>query len=213
MSPTPSAVAPRVHGTFPRVAGWIGATAWVAATAAGLATMARYSVAPGALAAPPATWPGAAPVALDLRRGTLLLFAHPHCVCTRATLAELERIAARAGDRLAAHVFFYADPALGTDWSRSATWQRARAIPGVNVHDDPLAAVARAHGASTSGTTVLYGPDGALRFHGGITGSRGHEGDNPGAAAVVERLLGRAAAPAHTPVYGCGLVATAEVAR
>lgn len=40
-------------------------------------------------------------------------------------------------------------------------------------------------GFRTSGDTRLYAPDGALVFHGGITASRGHEGDNPGQSAVL----------------------------
>jgi hypothetical protein len=38
--------------------------------------------------------------------------------------------------------------------------------------------------ATTSGETVVYDAAGKLRFHGGITGARGHIGDNAGCSAI-----------------------------
>jgi hypothetical protein len=65
---------------------------------------------------------------------------------------------------------------------------------------------ARAFGAKTSGFTALYAPDGRLLFHGGITASRGHEGDSAGAAAIVDFVVLGTASVRNTAVYGCGLV-------
>ena len=49
---------------------------------------------------------------------------------------------------------------------------------------DDDGAEARRFGAETSGQTLLYDARGALAFSGGITGARGHAGDNAGRASL-----------------------------
>jgi hypothetical protein len=178
---------------------------WLALVTAGFTTLLEYDATPGETAEPPARWPSAAPVGRDPSRPTLVLFAHPHCPCTRATVAELDRVMARCAGRLAASVLFYADPELGREWERTELWNHAASIPGVRAEADPLGEAARRFGAETSGSVVLYAPDGGLLFHGGITASRGHEGDSAGAAAILALVAGETTATRCTPVYGCAL--------
>jgi len=102
-------------------------------------------------------------------------------------------------------VHVLADPTLDASWTKSATWHAAAAIPRVDVVADPYGATARAYGVATSGTVLLYSPAGDLLFHGGITGARGHAGDNVGADTVVDALLGEPVSTASTPVFGCAL--------
>src|SRR5436853_328815 len=82
-------------------------------------------------------------------------------------------------------------------------------VPPVGVQGDGEGAEARRFHAETSGTTVLYDGGGKLRFGGGITASRGHEGDNAGSAAValVAAALDEEGSgeTAGTPVFGCAL--------
>lgn len=54
-------------------------------------------------------------------------------------------------------------------------------------------------------SSMLYGADGRLLFSGGITGSRGHSGDNEGRRAIVSLLTGEGAYKSDTPVFGCSL--------
>ena len=51
----------------------------------------------------------------------------------------------------------------------------------------------------------LYDTSGKLRFHGGITASRGHAGDNRGRQAVVALARGETSDRAETPAFGCML--------
>lgn len=184
----------------------MGGAGWLAAVTAGFVSMFHYSAEPAAIATPPARWPTQAPLSLDPLRPTLVLFAHPHCPCTRATLAELDRVMARCVDRLAATVLFYKDPQLGPRWERTELWDHAASIPGVRPLADPLGETARVFGAMTSGLAVLYAPDGHLMFHGGITASRGHEGDNAGAEAIIDLVASGTGAFRTSEVYGCALV-------
>ena len=53
---------------------------------------------------------------------------------------------------------------------------------------------------------LVYDVDGRLRFAGGITGSRGHEGDNLGLREVLAIIQGRSTSNTLVnSVYGCPL--------
>lgn len=179
--------------------------AWLAASGLGFFALMRYEARSGTAAHPPGSWPRSAEVRFDRARPTLLLFAHPQCPCTRATVGELDRIAARVGDRLNIQVLFLSDPSLGDAWTRSDLWKQAAGIPGVELRADPNGAIARRFGIETSGQVLLYAPDGHLVFQGGITALRGHAGDNAGSEAIEEFVRDGRAPISATPVFGCGL--------
>src|SRR5690349_14866162 len=69
---------------------------WVAGLLLGGRTLWLYSVTPGKAAPAPAQWPKEAPISRQAGRATLVMLAHPHCPCTRASLAELEKLVAHA---------------------------------------------------------------------------------------------------------------------
>jgi hypothetical protein len=178
---------------------------WATLLCAGLAAMAIREHRPGARGATPATWPRQSALVRDRERLTLVFFAHPHCPCTVASLRELERILARSSDRLRAQVVFCVPDGAPAGWERTELWQQACAIPGLCVVVDPRGAEARLFGACTSGTTLVYDAQGSLRFEGGITSARGHEGDSAGKSAVLACLEGPRAGAFALPVFGCPL--------
>jgi len=100
-------------------------------------------------------------------------------------------------------IAFYAPTSQPAGWGRAGLRERAESLPGVRIIDDIDGREASLFGAVNSGHTVVYGPDGKLWFHGGITASRGHEGDNLGADCVVAALNNRALAATTTPTFGC----------
>ncbi|HVU87166.1 MAG TPA: hypothetical protein VHD36_07585 [Pirellulales bacterium] len=182
----------------------IGLSIWSILVLAGLVALERYANAPGETRDPPRTWPIESQITRD-GRPTLLLFAHPCCACTRATLAELARLAARCGDDVDLHALFI-QPG-GSDWSAqsSSLVQMAHAIPGVKVHDDVARREARRFHSLTSGTCLLYDRDGQLIFHGGLTPARGQEGANAGASAIAALVHGRTSEVDRSAVFGCPL--------
>jgi len=183
---------------------------WVPAVAFGINALWRYSTTPGTPATAPLTWPASAPVERTKGRATLIMFAHPQCSCTAASLGELAIIMAHQQGRLDADVFFYLPAGEASTWVKTDLWQIAAAIPGVHVLEDREAAVAKSFGTYTSGQTLLYDYPGRLLFKGGITGLRGHSGDNAGRSAIMALLQGEAPRPSPlpvvtTPVLGCSL--------
>ncbi|WP_321469819.1 hypothetical protein [uncultured Paludibaculum sp.] len=116
----------------------------------------------------------------------------------------MERIEGESLGHLTAHVIFL--DVAGTPEKDSATIALARSIQGVHVHTGAAPSVARIWGASTSGQVFLYDPLGQLRFSGGITAGRGHEGLNAGHSAIVSFLRTGRLATNQAPVFGCSLL-------
>ena len=186
----------------------IAAGVWLLAVVTAMAVLSAYTNEPGDSKAAPATWPADSTLPFDGRRPALVLIAHPHCPCTRATIGELERIMAGARGRIEAHVLFIRPVDTAEDWAQTDLWATASAIPGVTVHRDDAGIESRRFQAATSGDTLLYGRDGRLLFQGGITISRGHAGDSPGRSAILACLEQNAPGERATPVFGCPLFAT-----
>jgi hypothetical protein len=172
----------------------------------GLTALARYANRPGIAAAAPPRWPTASRLERRPDRATLVMLLHPGCPCSRASVAELDRLMSRSGRLVTAHVLFLKPREVPDGWERTDLWQQAAAIPGVHVWRDDDGVEANGFGASTSGQVLVYDASGHLVFSGGITPARGHEGDNDGVDSVVALLTGRGApTAAHTPVFGCSL--------
>jgi len=111
---------------------------------------------------------------------------------------------AQVQGRVTAYVLFVKPPGSAENWEKTDLWQSAANIPGVSVVVDDGAEALRFH-AVTSGQTALYDVAGRLLFSGGITGSRGHAGDNAGRSAIVSLLNTGEAEQTETSVFGCDL--------
>lgn len=178
---------------------------WLLAVSTGLWILWGYENTPGVSAKPPVAWPAGSRIQRPQGSATLVLTVHPHCPCTRATVGELAEIMAHAQGRLNAYVLFLKPAGFSEDWEKTDLWQTAASIPGVSVMVDDRGSEARLFNSSTSGQTILYDAAGDLLFSGGITGSRGHSGDNAGRSAIISLVNARAAERAETFVFGCPL--------
>jgi hypothetical protein len=118
----------------------------------------------------------------------------------------LETIQAQCVEPLKILVVF-TQPAgvVAADWRDTDVVRIASRLPDVEVRWDDGGVTAALFQAHTSGYAALYDARGRLLFSGGITSSRGHEGDNAGRQAILSRAAGEADFPATTPVYGCPL--------
>jgi hypothetical protein len=133
------------------------------------------------------------------------MLAHPRCPCTRASIAELRVLMSRVGERARAHVLFIRPLTADAAWEKTGLFEAAASIPGVTVHTDAGGAEMARFKAATSGQTIVYDENGQLIFRGGITGSRGHEGDNAGRARIVALLTQGQADRHDSAVFGCAL--------
>jgi hypothetical protein len=110
-------------------------------------------------------------------------------------------------------VLFYKPAGEADAWAKTDLWQSAAALPGVTVLADDDGREAQRFNSTTSGQVVLYDTAGRLLFSGGITGARGHAGDNAGRSAIVALLNRGVAAHKETPVFGCALFAAPDLGQ
>lgn len=142
-------------------------------------------------------------------RQTVILFLHPECPCSRATVAELARVAIKVGRPTAFQVYFVSYRP-DHSWRESNLYELVIRLPGVEVALDPQGRIAQQYGADTSGQIIAYDRNGSVLFQGGITGSRGHEGENAGKARLLAALTSKSSSKLTAPVYGCRLFGTAD---
>ena len=185
---------------------WLLTSVWLAVVGAGVGALWAYDYVPGKDINVPSHWPSQSRIPHDPDQPTLMLFAHPKCPCTRASIGELTVLMTHCQNRVKACVVFFRPQGSGADWLNTDLWRSAEAIPGVVVRADEAGNEARCFRVTTSGHVVLYGADGRLLFSGGITSSRGHSGENAGRSAITQLLHHELAAETETPVYGCSLL-------
>jgi hypothetical protein len=185
---------------------------WLIVVSVAMVILENFKATPGNSMPAPQRWPNDVSIHLDGVRPTLLMFAHPRCPCTRASIGELNRLLARCGGNIAAHVIFFKPASQGNEWAETDSWREAKAIPGVTVDNDTDGRLAHQFGAETSGAVLLFDPNGQQLFSGGITAGRGHSGDNAGADVIVALVNCRKTAIKETFVYGCSLAERRETA-
>lgn len=203
--------APRDHClkpvSFRTVVFWVlSAFLWSAAVLYGFNRLYLYEAGAGKMVSTvPEVWPSSSAMQGPGDRPLLLMFAHPQCPCTRASIHELEKMMAPLYGRIQTTVLF-ARPSGFTDAQvKDGLWKNAEKIPGVHVFVDEGNKEASLFRSHTSGEAYLYGADGKLLFHGGITSARGHEGDNAGSRAVQDWILKGKALKKQNHVFGCSL--------
>lgn len=191
---------------------WLGAVLvlWFAGVGTGLWAVWAYDNRPGVAADAPSRWPSGTSLVSNHDGPTLVFLAHPQCTCTSASLDELREILARARTRPRTYVLFLKPSEFASGWEQTDLWRRASQLPGARVLRDDDGAEARKFGVETSGQTLLYDKHGALIFSGGITGSRGHAGENAGELALISLLTDGHADRRASNVFGCPLFANAE---
>ena len=187
--------------------------AWAVVVGTGLFALAKYEATPGPAAQGDTSVAVMPAKFVSPGKMTLVMFVHPKCPCSEASLQELSELMTNYGNRLSATVVVFQPSRRTDEWSTSTLWREAAEIPGVMVRSDVDAILAKKCAAQTSGQTFLYDEKGRLVFEGGITGSRGHVGDNDGLEAVIGLASGRASADApraFAPVFGCPIYGCSE---
>ncbi|MDY3561242.1 hypothetical protein R5W23_002517 [Gemmata sp. JC673] len=172
----------------------VALVSWLTVLVGGIYLLAAHQFTPGPSGTVLHRWPEATAEA----RPRAVMFIHPHCPCTPASLRNFAALI--AGNRCTAEIYVVANEPAGTPNGRAAAQ-----VSGAACHADSDGRVAKRFGAMTSGHVFLYSPNGQLVFEGGITDGRGHEGENPGLRAATARVSGTESTLASFPVFGCTL--------
>jgi hypothetical protein len=183
---------------------WVFIALWVLAVVFGMSLLWRYKLRPGNSGLVPESWPKATPL-VAANEHTLIMFVHPACPCSRASIGELGVLMSQFQGRLRAYVLMQRPRDYRGDLRETEYWRSAGALRGVKVVADEEGVEMARFGARTSGHTLLFAPDGTLLFSGGITGARGHSGDNMGRTRVATLLERGQPDRPDSPVFGCEL--------
>ena len=115
---------------------FVAVIAWGLASIGGLFVLMRYANTAGPAAPALERWPDATAIERNETGATLVMFAHPHCPCTRASLAELEHLVAQCGGSVDPRIVFMKPGDAQAGWEQSDLWRTAQAIPGAHVVSD-----------------------------------------------------------------------------
>ena len=107
-----------------------------------------------------------------------------------------------AEGKLSVVVVFIKPTDASEEWTKTDLRASAEAIPNVRVLIDEDERETKIFNARTSSLTLLYDRRGNLRFDGGITAARGHEGDNAGRQAIFEIVTRETDKTAESLVFG-----------
>lgn len=183
--------------------------AWVVCLITGYALSVHEQTQPAPAGRSPSQWPAAAGMRGPEERPVLVMFVHPRCPCSRASLKELANVLQLRPGVADARVVVLSDPRISAQGGDNFVTRQAGAISGLTVLQDEAGHLARRFGAATSGYTLLYDAAGRLRFAGGVTAGRGHCGPNSGVDQLLARLSDQSAASTSTPIFGCPLFSDA----
>ena len=148
--------------------------------------------------------------ALSPSAPTLLLFLHPHCPCTKATIKNLDSVLNTSPDTVNFYAVAFCPLDETEQWVQSPIMNTLIEDLDAKVIIDHGSEISSAFGIKCSGHILLYSDRGELQFDGGITSSRGHEGYCLPQNDLQKILSNDAEQPVHWPVFGCPLVRALE---
>jgi len=139
----------------------------------------------------------------------LYVFLHPYCPCSNATLHELDsllnKLQKTSRTILKTQIIFFKPGNDIKKWEKSILWKNSHTLNNVEIRVDWDGKLSQRYQAKTSGETMLFNKDGQRLFDGGITISRGHEGDNPGKEYIYRLVTHQKTNQTDSPVFGCPL--------
>lgn len=190
---------------------WCLTISWGVAVICGISVLTAHSATPGGTQTAPAEWPKEVAITVAEGESTFVVFIHPQCPCTVATLSELARLDAEENIQLRPIFVLVCPERLQSEWANSSLARRCQSIPDGRLIVDNDGKLAERFKATTSGYCLLYSPGGRLLFQGGITTARGHEGESLGRVALKQLMSGQPTLIDRTPVFGCELIQPNQV--
>lgn len=176
---------------------------WGVTVFLGMQMLTSYSL--DAIQAPtiPTQWPCDTNIERLIGQHQLLVFLHPKCSCSKATVTELHKALQNSKRSIAVTAVFFAPTGALANWTHGDLWDSCSQNFDGQCFTDSAGRESTRFGVQTSGHVMLFDEDGAQQFSGGVTSSRGHVGDNLGSNLIVQLLNGDTINTVEPPVFGC----------
>ncbi len=139
------------------------------------------------------------------KESTVILFYHPHCPCTKATVNNFKTISENIEARVHLLALAYRPKDSNETWIETEITKQLREL-GFEIATDTDGTFCRQFDVYTSGHILVYESNERLVFNGGITTSRGHEGSNYALADFLKSIDGSRDANSVWPVFGCPII-------
>lgn len=178
---------------------------WFALLITGHVVLFEYEMTEGPLGNSKRIFPEKSAVQLTHGRQNIVLFLHPACPCSAATVDEFHELMHEGESDSIGKVVFFMPPEQESEWALLPIISSVKRIPNVSISYDTNGSQADLFGATTSGHVLIYDGRGILQFSGGITGSRGHTGNNKNLEIAKNTIIAKNPKFVTTPVFGCSL--------
>lgn len=180
--------------------------AWGIAVILGLELLWQFQSTPGSkTGGENPAWPRGTSIQASSDGLTLVMFVHPRCPCTVASVGELRRITGGLSQTPHLHLIVLQPLEHDEHWQNNDLVNQARQLPQADVHWDQGGKIAQLFGAKTSGQVLLFNPQGQCLYRGGITGLRGQEGPSREGDVLYGCIASGRQADHDYPVFGCAL--------
>lgn len=177
---------------------------WIAVMAFGHYTLFSYESKECSRGTVKSTWPEKASFTPG-RLPTIVMFIHPLCVCSKASVEEFSNLMRNRSSKVNAVIYVMMPREKQKDFASAPIVERAGRIPDVRVLLDFDNKEAKTFGVETSGHVLIYDERGILKFNGGITAARGEPGPNRYEDEALKTLNSMLSARSAPPVFGCSL--------
>ena len=161
---------------------------WLIAISTGLYFLYQYQNKNGELGTSSSHWIESSNIHFEENKNNVLMFLHPYCPCSRASLNELAKILSHKIKPSTVKIILAKPESKDSNWVYESPLYKItkelnfQSLIDKNSHESKL------FEAKTSGLVLIFNKDKKLMFRGGITDSRGHEGDNKGAQKALTIL-------------------------
>jgi hypothetical protein len=171
---------------------------WIICTGFFYRQMLNFDITPGVASLnPPATWP------TEFHKPTLIVFLHPKCTCSAASLTQIAKLQSRLPDRFQTILVLWQPSNGNSEWANLPQPDFGQ-LADYKLVLDKEGRMARKFDAHTSGQSFLYDADGQIRFSGGLTSTRGDSESGP-AFSTLAQLIAKQDSSKTAPVFGCSL--------
>ena len=180
------------------------ASIWLLLIATCVYMLLDHSYQPAQTNASVAAWPTNSRLSRNSSGIQLVMFAHPCCPCTAASLNELDRLVREIPDGTIATIAFNIRGLSAEDLAHADNLKLLKDSEKLTLFYDD-GSEADAFGATVSGELLAFDCSGRRLFRGGLTAARGHAGESVGRDVLQQIAGGQFLDACETPVYGCRL--------
>ena len=106
---------------------------WAIGLVSGFSLIVSHNFATGNVSSAPIEWPDGINLESDANHPTLLVFIHPQCPCSSATIGELERLLADVNQQVKCTILMVCPSDHVDQWMKSKNTERSKSIEGVQI--------------------------------------------------------------------------------